>query len=404
MLQGPSSPFMARVGVELRRLGHTVRRIDLCPGDGLFWRIGEATTYRGRLEDWPEYIDGYLAREAITDLVVFADGRPYQARAVAVAGRRGIRVHAIEHGYLRPDWITCERDGLGAQSRFPRDPEEIRALAEGQPLPDLAPIERESFLRYAVQDVAYHGANMVLGWQMTPHYQRYMLDHPLKEYAGWLVKFARARTTARAAERAVAAAFAQPGPLFVLPLQLSTDLQIRVHSPFAGQREAVDRVLGSFARHAPPDATLLVKVHPLDAGWDRWPARIAAQAGEFGIGGRVFVADGGSLEAMLGRAAGLVTVNSTVGLTALRAGVPVKVLGTAVYDVAGLTDDRPLDAFWGTPRRPDPHLLDAFLRALAATTQVRGEFTAEKSMTIGAKGVAERLALDGELLPPCRTG
>ncbi len=63
------------------------------------------------------------------------------------------------------------------------------------------------------------------------------------------------------------------------------------------------------------------------------------------------------------------TVNSTVGLHAYQQAVPVKVLGSAVFDVEGLSDQRPLDAFWAAPAQPDPALLSAFLRLMAATIQ-----------------------------------
>ena len=54
---------------------------------------------------------------------------------------------------------------------------------------------------------------------------------------------------------------------FLFPLQLSGDYQIRSHSPFLSMTMALEYVLTSFARHAPPDAILLVKEHPLDVGF-----------------------------------------------------------------------------------------------------------------------------------------
>ncbi len=65
--------------------------------------------------------------------------------------------------------------------------------------------------------------------------------------------------------------------------------------------------------------------------------------------------EGGVSDRLLARAAGVVTVNSTVGLAALRAGVPVKPLGDAVYDVPGLTHSGDIARFSGERRsRPNP--------------------------------------------------
>lgn len=50
-LQGIATPFFSDLGKALRARGHTVRRINLCPGDWLFWS-GDADNYRGRREAW----------------------------------------------------------------------------------------------------------------------------------------------------------------------------------------------------------------------------------------------------------------------------------------------------------------------------------------------------------------
>ena len=54
-LQGIATPFFSDLGKALRARGHTVRRINLCPGDWLFWS-GDADNYRGRREAWGEYL------------------------------------------------------------------------------------------------------------------------------------------------------------------------------------------------------------------------------------------------------------------------------------------------------------------------------------------------------------
>ena len=56
--------------------------------------------------------------------------------AIEAAKARGVAVIVTDYGYLRPDWITLERDGMGGNSLFPRDPAEIRRLAKGLSLPE----------------------------------------------------------------------------------------------------------------------------------------------------------------------------------------------------------------------------------------------------------------------------
>ena len=64
-----------------------------------------------------------LERHQITDLVLHGDRRPYHIIAAEEARARGIAVIATDLGYVRPDWLTLEYDGMTTYSRFPRDPD-----------------------------------------------------------------------------------------------------------------------------------------------------------------------------------------------------------------------------------------------------------------------------------------
>src|SRR5581483_7758974 len=89
-------------------------------------------------------------------LVVHGDRRPYHLVAAEEARARGIPVLATDLGYVRPDWLTLEYDGMTSYSRFPRDPAAIRALAAACPEPDLEPRFRAPFWLIASRDIAYN--------------------------------------------------------------------------------------------------------------------------------------------------------------------------------------------------------------------------------------------------------
>ena len=98
-------------------------RINLCLGDRLFWRGGRAPIdYRGRPRTGPPSSRAYLDRHGITDLVLLGEQRPYHRAAIAAAQARGIAVTVTDFGYLRPDWIVLERDGMGAREPLPARP------------------------------------------------------------------------------------------------------------------------------------------------------------------------------------------------------------------------------------------------------------------------------------------
>jgi capsular polysaccharide export protein len=389
-LQGPSSPIFAKIAARLAALGHTCLRINLNAGDQIFWRRQGAHNYRGTIEGWPVYIEAFIRRHAVSDLILLGEERPYHRIAIAAARRTGLQVFVIEMGYLRPDWLTLERGGMSSNSHFPTDPAQILEAAKPLPEPDWRRRYRQTFVAEAAYDLLYNLPN-VFFWFLFPGYRRHGIFHPLAEYAGWLRRLAASKRHQRAADVAIRSLLLSGSTYFVYPLQLETDYQLRAHSPFYGQREAIHEILASFARSAPATATLVAKVHPLDNGLIPWRKIIGREATALGISGRVVHLDGGDLDLLTEHSAGMVTVNSTSGLHALRQGKPVKVLGRAVFDIAGLTDQQPLDGFWTAPQPPDAQLNAAMFRLMAASIQVRGNFYSRAGTDSGAQAIAERL-------------
>ncbi len=402
-LQGPASPFFRLVAGRLEAAGGRVERVNFCLGDMIFWWPRRGRFFRGKKSDWPDYLAAFIRHRSVTDLIMLGDGRDYHAVAAELGQTLGVRVHIIEHGYLRPDWLTVEPDGMSAHSRFPQEPAAISVIADGVPPVARGGLFRSSFLTYALYDLAYHIPNVLLGPFLHRHYRTHGAVHPVMEYSGWIRKGLLARSRQRRAEKAIAAATRRPdgsdARFFLFPLQLPGDYQIIRHSPGGDLTAIVEAVIASFARHAGADTRLLFKVHPIDNGLSGWPEKIGDAALRLGAGNRVFVADGGNTDALIERSAGVVTVNSTVGLTALGLGRPVIALGSAIYDIKGLTSQAALADFWPRPPLPDPDLFDAFMRALSATTQVRGGFIGRGALEAGADNVAARLLEEGERLP-----
>ncbi len=387
-LQGVASPFFAELGRNLKARGHRVRRINFSLGDELFWPL-PATGYRGSLSNWRKFLAAYLARQGITDIVLFGDCRPYHRIAIGLAAHHRVQVHVLEEGYLRPYWITVEQGGVNGHSSLPADPDEIRRLAaELEP-----PLQAEfagSFVRRAVWDVTYSFANM-LGRPMYPGYRRHRPNHVLVEYSGWLRRLARGRKVERHAEAAVKRAVSLRHGFFLVPLQLDSDYQIRIHSRFADLREFLEEALASFARHAPPDVELLIKVHPLDPGLVDRPAQIAALAARHGVIRRVTTIEGGHLPTLLAAARGVVVVNSTVGSSALEARRPTIALGTAIYNIPGLTFQDGLDRFWTEAAPPDFDLFTAFRTLIVHRTLVNGGFFCRQGIAMAVGVAADRV-------------
>ncbi len=387
-LQGLASWFFDRLGRELIERGHAVHRINFNGGDRLFWRLPGAVAYRGRLRDWPAFLEQLLTVRGITDVILFGDCRPVHRAAIPVARARAVRIHVVEEGYLRPGWMTFEGNGVNANSQLPRDPDWYRDEAAHLPAwsPSAAPAE--SFRRRAAEDVAYTAARLAAAG-LYPHYRTHRTRHPLVEYAGWIVRLASRRQAERRAAAAIAAL--SDAPIFFFPLQLDGDYQIRHNAPFGGMRPAIEFVIASFARRARPGARLLVKLHPLDDGLINWARVVRKTAAACGVAERVVVIDGGDIGMVLQRAHAVVTINSTVGMQALARGVPVIALGNAIYDLSGLTCQNGLDAFWQAPAPPDAQLYGAFRRVLAARCLIPGGFFSEAGLRLAVEAAVQRL-------------
>ncbi|MDB5378097.1 MAG: capsular biosynthesis protein [Rubritepida sp.] len=413
-LQGPISPFFPALAATLKARGHEVHRINVCLGDQLLWKGRfwpgrawrgfhpegvSAEDFQGHLGEWQAHVERMLKERAVTDLVLLGEQRPYHRIAIAAAKARGAAVAATDFGYIRPDWIIVERDGHNALSHFPRDPATILTLAEGLPAVDEVRYFADHFPTQARWDVLFHLANLAF-WPF-PHFQGFQLHPVVPAYLGtaWRLVL-RGRTRRRA--KALIAGLPEDAPFFLFAMQMENDYSIRAYSPYPDMDTALRETVRSFSGHAPPDAHLAVKVHPLDPGMKHWTARLARMARGAGVEDRVHLVDAIALDPLLSRATGVVTVNSTAGIRALQFGKPVIALGDALYRVPGMTHEDGLHSFWREARVPDAALTDAFLRGIGHHLHVRGGFYSADGIAAGVAAAADRLEAglaDFSLLP-----
>lgn len=398
-LQGLAGPFFQRLGAALAAGGHGVHRVNFNGGDWLAWRRPGAVSFRGRAADWPAALERLLLERGVTDLVLFGDCRPMHRAAIAAARRLQIQVHVFEEGYIRPDWVTLELGGVNGHSSLPRDPDWYVEAARTLPPLGALPGVASSFWRRAREDVAYNLGTLALAWAY-PHFRTHRPWHIAVEYAGWLRQLARRPTARRRSADTLARLAAGDAAYFVFPLQLGCDYQVRQHSPFGTMGDAIAGVLRSFALHAPAEARLVVKEHPLDNGLTDWRRVTQIAAAAAGLDAdRLLYLEVGDIAPLVAAARGVVTINSTTGTLALASGVPVVTLGTAVYDIPRVTFQGELDRFWAAPEPPDPAVWDAFRRTLVARCLVRGGLFSEEGLAMLVAASAERLQGAGAALP-----
>jgi capsular polysaccharide export protein len=397
LLQGLMGPLFRRLGRGLKAAGHQVYKVNFNGGDRLFWRQSGGIDYRGTLAEWPAALADILTGKQISDVILFGDCRDHHMVATKLCRDLGITVHVFEEGYVRPDWVTFERGGVNGHSTLPRDPQWYRDTAATlPPVPEHRQIP-SSFRRRAIEGLAYNVADVFTRWHY-PNWNNHRPWHPLVEGMGWLRKLRDRKARAAEAEALIARLIADNKPYFLLPLQLDSDAQIRLHSPFAGMAEALRVVIASFADHAPPGTRLVVKEHPLDNGVRDWQLLTHDMASRFGVADRIDYLPSGDIVPVAKASMGMVTINSTSGTLGLSMGVPVIVLGTAVYDIAGITFKGSLDDFWAEPGGPDHQTFEAFRRVLIDRCLVPGGFFSEEALDMVVRHVIARF--EGRPIPP----
>lgn len=386
-LQGLPGPFFRKLADALRAGGHRTSRINFNGGDIWDWRGSGATGFRGDIAAFPTWFDDYLSGSDISEVVLFGDNRPLHLQAIAICRQRAIRVFVVEEGMLRPNFVSFEQGGTNYWSSLPRNLDQLRRIADDHEDEPVDPVA-SNVRRRIVEAVGYYVVQ-TLTIPFFPHYRSHRRNGPVGEMWAWIRRRAGRGREDAASSAAVSAVI--DSRFFLFPMQLDGDHQIDSHSDFPDMASAIDCVFHSFAVHAPRATKLLVKMHPFDPDLDGWRADVMDRASRYGIADRVYFIERFDLAPLLQKAAGVVTINSTVGPLALEQACPVFCLGRAAYDIPGVTAQCGLDQFWAEPPPVDAGNFELMCRAMRATALVNGGFHDPKALDMLVAGAVRRL-------------
>jgi capsular polysaccharide export protein len=443
IVTAPFGPFGRTLARALEAEGASVARMVFNAGDAASWRRPGAVPYTGDARRWPQRLARLVQDQGLTDLIVFGEGGPYNQgvlsqkdRLKALAGGVGrgvsgvgsasvgadadgagaaygrrpsaqaarlrepsgsgaaagghpdarLRIWVLENGYFRPDWVTVEEDGVNASSGLSR-----HARAYDPPIPEILPTRPAGrILPHHVINISLYHMVQPLGRLVFRRYVHPYTTSPWAQFVGHVRRYLGLALASRS--EADAEVIRGRGPFFLACLQREGDAQLLRYSHFADNTAFLAEVMTSFARHAPSEARLVVKNHPLDPGLVDLRRITQVLAVERGVAERVDFIDGGNLAQLCRASSGMVVNNSSAALSALGFKTPVKVLGEAFFDFEGLTDQKPLDAFWTDPAAPDDALFQRFRAHVIARTQVNGNYHEPRALKPTAKALARRFA------------
>ncbi|MEM7189393.1 MAG: capsule biosynthesis protein CapA, partial [Pseudomonadota bacterium] len=313
-LQGPHGPFFRQLAGALKSAGADVHRAAFNAADEAEWgRAGPLDRFNDTEDAFPDWLEQRIAAHGVSDIVLYGDTRPIHKMALKVAGERGLRTHCFEEGYLRPSWITYERDGNNGNSRLMSIslPGMAQALGQGTKPEEEIPATWGDSRQHLWHSARYHLRCLV----PTGRYGRLQRhrDMPLvKECAiyarrGFVAPWIRLR---RGLQQWMLLRSSKTFHLVLL--QLSFDASMQVHSDYRSTADFIEHVVDAFAEGAHADDYLVLKAHPFEDGRENLGRIIRDVARDLGVGDRVIFIDGGKkLATLLDRARSAITVNST---------------------------------------------------------------------------------------------
>lgn len=374
LLQGPVGPFFKNLALDLEHIGATVHKINFNGGDW-FFSSKDAVNFSGKKEEWKDFFDNFIEKNKIDTLILFGDCREYHRIAHAISDKKGLDIGIFEEGYIRPDYITFEEFGVNGHSQLSRDPGFYQSLSNDQFVISETISVGNTFWYAARWAFLYYFYSALL----FPFFRHYQHHRPLNpwEVTYWIRSIWRKqwyKIKEFGIQKNVTNVHSRE--YFLVPLQISTDAQVIDHSHFTSVEHFIERIVGSFSAHAPKDTYLLIKHHPLDRGYHDYFGLIKRLAKHHCVSSRVKYIHDQHLPTLLEHARGVVMINSTVGLSAIHHNAPLKVCGTAIYDVEGLTYQGTLEQFWSDAEsfEPNREFYHRFSGYVVNNKQINGNF------------------------------
>ena len=370
MLQGPVGPFFARFARDLEERGFNVFKVNFNGGDSFFYRRKQTIAYRGKLKDWGEFLERTLKNREIDRIYLFGDCRGYHRIAREVAAEAGVKVFVFEEGYIRPDFITLEESGVNGNSAMIEDSIDLDNVKVESSREVLHP--QKVFPRTALFAIIYYLA-AAFQHRKYRYYQHHRNFNPVTEGARWILSAYRKVRFKRKEKHVLSELLPQfESNYFVCPLQVHCDMQVAAHSGYNSIEHFIGEVIASFKKNAPKNKAIIFKHHPLDRGYTDYSLLFENLISEYGLRGRVFYVHDVCLPTLLKHAQGTVLINSTVGMSSLFHGTPVKTLGTAIYDLPGVTYQKSLDKFWRSSGKVSKDTYNRLRKYLIERNQLNG--------------------------------
>lgn len=397
LLQGPVGSFFRRAQDYLNANGFDAWRICFNAGDRLYARSEKTMHFSGAPESWRNWFNGLLRENGFDAVVLFGAERIVHRIAIECCEQAGVPVVCLEEGYIRPGYVTMELGGNNWRSPIAGQlpPPDFNAPRHAGPKAVPAPGSFSAMAWAAVKYFTVRALISTPGERKLFHKQK---RTPISEGFYWFKnyyrKFAHVGRNYRISERLLEH---HDKRFFIVPLQVHDDTQLGRAANSWNNQKLILKTIVSFARNAPEDYQLVFKIHPMERGHTRDWNFVRQVSALNDVKDRVHVLDGGSLSLLTRHSAGMITINSTSGLSALHHGVPLAVMGKALYrhpDLAFCVErGMDLDRFWTCGFVAPEEVRHRYLSWIHHQCLVGGDFYAKDGMEAAIQALKGRLEM-----------
>jgi capsule polysaccharide modification protein KpsS len=377
ILQGDWEGGLTNFALDLIDRGSNVTKVLLHAGDWIYkWKGVPTVNYDAPLEDFEQWLRSYVIEHKVDSIILYNQYRPYNQIGWDVAKELGLECIVLELGLLRPDFCSIysrERNHFDyLEKRWDK------VLKKGK---ELSPPEKPAQLARMSTPckMTQFGLYFLFSRLMATIVRQYTHYRDQRTLNVWHHLVANIKGALRFQGRKKQSCFDKifagkwSGKYYFVPLQVHTDSQITIRSNFKSMEEFIHLVVDSFKLHAPKGTKLVFKVHPMDRGYKDYHQLIKKLREEVG-GHRILYLDRIHLPTALENARACITVNSSVGLSALIHNTPLITLGEAAFNLKGLTYQDTLDSFWQQHGQVSKKNVNNFVALLKQTSQAQGTF------------------------------
>ncbi len=401
LLQGPVGPFFDCLHSFLKQKHCVVWRFCFHSGDRFFIEKNKPVHFKGNLGQWAHEFEVFLQEKNPHCIVLFGSERPAHKIARELAKLYGISLLSLEEGYIRPGFVTVESSGNNASSplcgQLPEEsfnPEMVKDCIHNV-------IDYKSFNRMGLYATAYYSIRTLLSISVSRElfHRRFF---PPWELFCWLRNGYR-KVFHRGGDNPIILRLLEhfPKKYFLVPLQVAADSNLQLAAMGWDSPRLIHSSIASFAQAAPSDTRLVFKVHPLERGHNRYEQFIQETAMSHGVMDRVDLIDTGSMGLLTHHSAGMITINSTSGLSAIHHGVPLLVIGKAVYANSRLAmcgNGKPeFDKFWRYHEHYGPvesvNFRHRYLDWLRYRALVKGDYYHPDGMQLACEGIWDKVCM-----------